>query len=55
MNVLVLQHIVCEPPGAFEDILRQWGASLTRVELDEGELLPPSLDPFDAVIAMGGP
>lgn len=55
MNVLVLQHIVCEPPGAFEDILRQRGASLTRVELDEGEPLPPSLDPFDAVIAMGGP
>jgi GMP synthase (glutamine-hydrolysing) len=55
VNVLVLQHIACEPPGAFEDVLRQRGASLTRVELDEGEQLPRSLDAFDAVIAMGGP
>ncbi len=35
MNVLVLQHIACEPPGAYEDVLRERGAAIHRVELDE--------------------
>ncbi len=55
MNVLVLQHIACEPPGVFEDVLRERGATLRRVELDEGEPLPGSLDGIDAIVAMGGP
>jgi GMP synthase (glutamine-hydrolysing) len=53
MRVLVLQHIACEPPGVFEDVLRQRGHELTRVELDEGEPLPGSA--WDAIVAMGGP
>lgn len=55
MNVLLLQHIACEPPGVFEDVLSERGASLTRVELDEGEPLPASADGVDAVVVMGGP
>jgi GMP synthase (glutamine-hydrolysing) len=55
VNVLVLQHIACEPPGVFEDVLLERGATLRRVELDEGEPLPPSLDGIDAIVAMGGP
>jgi GMP synthase-like glutamine amidotransferase len=55
MNALILQHIACEPPGEFEDLLRARGAELHRVELDEGEPLPPSGRVFDLVIAMGGP
>ena len=55
MNVLVLQHIACEPPGVFEDVLLERGATLQRVELDEGEPLPASLDGIDAIVAMGGP
>lgn len=55
MSVLVLQHIACEPPGAFEDVLVERGLELHRVELDEGEPLPSTLDGVDAVIAMGGP
>ena len=55
MNVLVLQHIACEPPGIFEDVLDERGAKLHRVELDEGEPLPSSLAGIDAVVAMGGP
>ena len=55
MNVLVLQHIACEPPGVFEDVLHERGATLLRVELDEGESLPSSLAGIDAVVAMGGP
>ena len=55
MSVLVLQHIACEPPGAFEDVMVERGLELHRVELDEGEPLPTSLDGTDAVVAMGGP
>lgn len=54
MRVLVLQHIACEPPGAFEDVLVERGAELVRVELDEGET-PPALAGIDAIVAMGGP
>ena len=54
MRVLVIQHIACEPPGAYEDVLLERGATIHRVELDEGEPLP-ELDGFDAVVAMGGP
>lgn len=54
MDVLVLQHIACEPPGVYEDVLRERGASLHRVELDEGEPLPDWRS-FDAIVAMGGP
>jgi GMP synthase-like glutamine amidotransferase len=54
MRVLVLQHIACEPPGVYEDVLVERGAAIERIELDEGEPLPRHRD-FDAVIAMGGP
>jgi len=54
VRVLVLQHIACEPPGVFEDVLRERGAALRRVELDEGEPLPDWRE-FDAIVAMGGP
>ena len=53
MRVLVLQHIACEPPGVFEDVLRERAHELTRVELDEGEPLPDGR--WDAIVAMGGP
>src|SRR5947208_15879797 len=54
MRTLVLQHIACEPPGAFEDVLLERGAKLHRVELDEGQPLPDWLG-FDTIVAMGGP
>jgi GMP synthase-like glutamine amidotransferase len=38
----------------FEDVLRERGAELHRVELDEGESLP-DWHGFDAIVAMGGP
>jgi GMP synthase-like glutamine amidotransferase len=53
VDVLVLQHIACEPPGVYEDVLRQRDARITRVELDEGQRLPDRA--FDAIVAMGGP
>jgi GMP synthase (glutamine-hydrolysing) len=53
-SLLVLQHIACEPPAAFEDELRSRGLDVTRVELDEGERLPDWRD-FPAIVVMGGP
>ncbi len=54
MRTLVLQHIACEPPGVFEDVLHERGSELHRVELDEGDPLPDWRG-FDAIVAMGGP
>ncbi len=54
MKVLVLQHIECEPPGEYEDVLKERGAAIHRVELDEGEPLPDRRG-YDAIVAMGGP
>jgi GMP synthase-like glutamine amidotransferase len=54
MRVLVLQHIACEPPGTYEDVLRERGAEIVRVELDAGEALPDQRE-IDAIVCMGGP
>jgi len=54
LRVLVLQHIACEPPGTYEDVLRKRGNELERIELDEGDHLPNWRE-FDAIVAMGGP
>jgi GMP synthase (glutamine-hydrolysing) len=51
---LVLQHIACEPPAAFEDELLAWGAQVDRVEIDEGEPLPDWRG-YAGIVAMGGP
>jgi GMP synthase-like glutamine amidotransferase len=54
MEILVLQHIACEPPGVYEDVLLERGATIRRVELDEGDRLPDWRE-FSAIVAMGGP
>src|ERR1700722_11847027 len=54
MTILVLQHIACEPPAAYEDELRAWGANLHRVQIDEGDPLPDWRQ-FAGIVAMGGP
>jgi GMP synthase-like glutamine amidotransferase len=53
VDVLVLQHIACEPPGVYEDVLHERGVRIARVELDEGDAMPTHA--FDAIVAMGGP
>jgi len=53
-SILVLQHIACEPPGAYEDVMLERDARLHRVELDEGEPLPDWRG-FDGMVVMGGP
>ena len=54
VHVLVLQHIACEPPGVYEDVLRERGATIHCVELDEDDPLPDWRG-FEAIISMGGP
>lgn len=54
MNIIVLQHIACEPPGIYEDILVERGAAICHVEIDAGERLP-DWRRFDGILAMGGP
>jgi GMP synthase (glutamine-hydrolysing) len=50
----VVQHIRCEPPGIFADLLRARGIGIDTVEIDEGDELPDWQD-VDLVVAMGGP
>jgi GMP synthase (glutamine-hydrolysing) len=52
--LLVLQHIGCEPPAAYEDELRAWKVELVRVRLDLGEPLP-NWRRYAGIVAMGGP
>ena len=54
LKILILQHITCEPPGIYEDILIEKGAAIHRAEIDAGEQLPDWRG-FDAILAMGGP
>ena len=53
MRLLVLQHIACEHPGVFSEVMRTRGEAVA-VELDAGEPLPDWRE-FDGVLAMGGP
>lgn len=52
--ILILQHIACEPPAAYEDELVERGLPFQRVRLDEGDELP-SWRAFAGIVAMGGP
>ena len=54
MRILVLQHIACEHPGVFSEVMVERGVEAVPVELDEGEALLDWRE-FDAVVAMGGP
>jgi len=53
-RAIVLQHIACEAPGLFAEVLSERGFTLDAVELDEGAALPEWRD-ADLVIVMGGP
>jgi GMP synthase (glutamine-hydrolysing) len=53
-RALVVQHIRCEPPGVFTDVLGRHGIPIETVELDEGDPLPDWRG-VDLVVVMGGP
>jgi GMP synthase (glutamine-hydrolysing) len=50
----VVQHIRCEPPGAFTDVLARHRVTVDTAELDEGDPLPDWRD-VDLAVVMGGP
>ena len=54
MKFLVLQHIDIEHPGVFREFMKKDNVHIDTVELDVGEKIP-KLDPYDAMIVMGGP
>jgi GMP synthase (glutamine-hydrolysing) len=54
LRTLILQHLACEQPGVFGDVLAERGADTVTLELDEGDPLPDWRS-FDAILAMGGP
>ena len=53
-RAVVLQHISCEPPGVFADVLERHGIDVETVELDEGGVLP-DWGAADLLVVMGGP
>ncbi len=52
-SLLVLQHAACEPPGVYEDELRERGIPFERVVLDEAPAMP-DWRPHTGIVAMGG-
>jgi GMP synthase (glutamine-hydrolysing) len=54
MRALILQHIACEPPGAFTEVMRERGWTTVTCEIDETGNVPDA-EEFDAIVAMGGP
>jgi len=53
--VLVIQHIECETPGVFLDLLREQNRPVETVRLYEGEQPPDDLSRFSGLLVMGGP
>ena len=54
MKLVVVQHLFCESPGAYDTELDRRGVEREVVEIDTGEKLP-DWNEFDGIIAMGGP
>lgn len=53
-RLVVLQHVACEPPAAYEDELLERGGQLVRVMVEQADRLP-DWRAFDGIIVMGGP
>lgn len=52
MTLLVLQHAGCEPPGVYEDVMRERGIGFERVVVPEQPL--PDWRAHAGIVAMGG-
>lgn len=53
-SLVVLQHVACEPPAAYEDELLERGGQLVRLMVDHADRLP-DWRYFDGIVVMGGP
>jgi len=54
MRFLVFQHIGCEHPGIFRNLMEEDGVTWDTVEFDRGDSIP-SFKGYDALLVMGGP
>lgn len=54
MRGLVFQHVACEHPGLFGELLPAAGLSLDVVPLDTGAAIPDPRN-YDALLVFGGP
>jgi GMP synthase-like glutamine amidotransferase len=54
MNLVCLQHVASEGPGAIAPWAKKAGHTLTVIRLDKGEPIPP-VNTVDGVIVLGGP
>lgn len=52
-RLLVLQHAGCEPPGVYEDELRERAIAFDRIVVPEAPGLP-DWRPYAGIVAMGG-
>jgi GMP synthase-like glutamine amidotransferase len=55
MNSLIIVHVSCEGPGLFAPMLRECGASIDVIDVEQGHALPERLDGVDMLVVMGGP
>jgi GMP synthase (glutamine-hydrolysing) len=55
MNVLAIKNISVEGPGTLGLFLKQKGCTITYVDFEKGDKLPPSADGYSLVLFMGGP
>jgi GMP synthase-like glutamine amidotransferase len=53
--LLVFQHIECETPGIFLDLLEQQKRPVETVRLYKGDQVPDNLSPYSGLLVMGGP
>jgi len=53
--VLIFQHIWCETPGIFLELLREQSLPVETVKLFEGDRPPEDLSRFSGLLVMGGP
>jgi GMP synthase-like glutamine amidotransferase len=51
--ITVLQHVDCEPPGIYEDVMRERGMTVRIIDPARDSL--PAPDDIDALMVMGGP
>ncbi|MDD5559427.1 type 1 glutamine amidotransferase [Candidatus Methylomirabilis sp.] len=53
--LLVFQHIGCETPGIFLDVLQAQKRPVETVRLYDGDQVPSDLSPYSGLLVMGGP
>ena len=54
-SVLVFQHIACETPGIFLELLREQKRPVETVRVYEGDRTPDDLSRYSGLLVMGGP